>query len=144
LALLLPNLLWALFPSVDAPENITRPDGWGIITALERVGQIAIFILPLFYAVRVDSRSKIFTLAFMIIFLALYYICWARFFMEGRKFLFLYEKLLFLPIPMAVLPVLYCIAAAVLMDSWVYAAAAIIFAVGHLAESWYAASQVLT
>jgi len=80
----------------------------------------------------------------MIIFLVLYYLCWARFFMEGRKFIYFYEKLLFLPIPMAVLPVLYCFAAAVLMDSWIYAAATIIFAAGHITESWYAASQILT
>ena len=141
--LLLPNLLLVFFPAVNVPAENGRPNGWNIVILLERIGQTAVFLLPLFIRMDMSGSHKKYVLAFMIFTAVLYYICWGRFFFQGRLFSLMYKSLWFIPIPMALLPVLYFAAAAFLMDSWLYGLATVVFAAGHLLESWYISSHII-
>ncbi|MEX1378004.1 MAG: hypothetical protein AB1Z23_11115 [Eubacteriales bacterium] len=141
--LLLPNILLFFFPAINIPIENSRPDKWSIVLILERVGQAAVFILPLFIKITTDSSCKKYVLAFMIFSVVIYYICWGRFYFQGRMFSLMYKNLWIIPIPMAVFPVLYFFAASVLMDSWIYAGASFIFAAGHILESWYISSHII-
>jgi len=142
-ALLLPNLLLIFFPAMNISAENTRPHAWKIVILLERAGQAMVFLLPLFLKITMDVDYKKFVLAFMIFAAILYYICWGRFYFQGLFFSLMYERLWFIPIPMAVLPVLYFFSAALLMNSWLYGAGTMIFAAGHLIESWYVANQIV-
>ena len=143
IVLLLPNLLLIFFPAINVPAETARPSGWSIVIILERIGQAMVFLLPLFIDMKLESSYKKYLFAFMIFAAMAYYICWGRFFFNNRIFSLMYEKLLFIPIPMALLPVLYFLAAAVLMDSWLYGIGAAVFAVGHLLESWYVYTNII-
>lgn len=142
LLLLLPNILFALFPPIDNTADETRPKAWNIILLLERLGQIGVFTLPMLFAFKVDTLLKKYALAAMIIFILLYYICWTRYFMGGRQFSLLYKNLFFIPIPMAVFPVLYCLSASIIFNAWIYTSSAISLAIGHIPESLYAAKFI--
>ena len=142
LLLLLPNILFMLFPPADIPTDQIRPKGWAVVLIMERIGQIGVFVLPLFLSFKMDTPLQKYALAAMTVFILLYYVCWVRYFMGGRAFSLLYQKLLFVPIPMAVFPVLYCLAASIILNSWVYTSAAMLLAIGHISESFYIAHTI--
>lgn len=68
--------------------------------------------------------------------LILYYAGWIRYIILGRAEVLLYRSLLSIPLPMAVMPVIYFLAAAVLLDSVWLLLAAIALGAGHLTASW--------
>lgn len=136
LLIILPNLLWAVFPAIDAPAPQSRAAVrrfWTAMEGLERVGQIGVFMLPLFLRVEIEKVVHKAALAVMIGALLLYYICWVRFFRSGRRNGLLCAPLGFIPSPMAVCPIIYFLASALLLDSWLLLSATLVFAIGHLA-----------
>ena len=58
--ILLPNLLWMLFPPRDLPKDDGGPaDGLhDVMERLEWVGRIAAFVIPLFYWVKVQNARQ--------------------------------------------------------------------------------------
>ena len=128
-AVLLPNLLYIFFP----PKNVQAQGKEPIVFVLfERIGQIAMFLSPMLSEMLFDPPYRIAMFAIMGWFLILYYICWLRYMLRGRDFRMLFAPFLKIPIPMAVFPVLYFIAASVFLMSPVLLVSTIIFAVGHL------------
>lgn len=142
LLLLLPTVVFVVSPPANTPTDQTRPKGWNVVLVLERIGQIGVFILPLLFAFSVNTQLKQYALVAMIIFILLYYFCWARYFIGGRQFALLYENLLFIPIPMAIFPVLYCLAASIILNSCLYTSAALLLAIGHVMESLYVSKLI--
>ena len=132
---LLPNILPLVFRPVNIPAECPKSQLWIIVTALEWIGRAAVFILPLFWAMKLDSTGKGIVLSAMILCLVIYYSGWGMYLARGRDYRLLFEPLLFIPVPMAVFPALYFILAGVLLNSWPVSAAAAVFAAGHVLES---------
>ena len=133
--ILLPNLLVLLRPPKNAPE-IVKSAG-ALMTVIERVGQAACFLLPVFSKGYIETAyvNVWFILAALCI--AVYYGLWLRYALR-RDFALLFAPLLRIPIPMAVFPVLAFAFIAIWLKSIWLGAAALALAVGHLANSWAA------
>jgi hypothetical protein len=133
LLILFPNVFyfWAPRPPVDA-YDIPRTLLDSAMGVLERAGQLGAFILPFFYDITFQPLGHTLALAGMGIVLVFYYVCWGRYFTMGRQAILLYAPLARIPLPMAVSPIVYFLAAALLFGSLPLAAAALVLAAGHL------------
>jgi hypothetical protein len=132
--ILLPNVLSAIFQPVNIPKQSLRPSWWTYVIAVEWIGRLGIFILPLFWKIRLD-KSKIIFLMLVCLMIVLYYVGWIRFFMHGREFRLLFEPLFGIPVPLAISPVLAVAFLGLAQDSWPVVVAAVIMALGHIPES---------
>ncbi len=129
LAILAPTLLLRGAP---APPPPAVP---AVLTGLERAGQAGCLVLP---ALTGDPTGR----GWLVVVLAAvlgYYALWARYLYGGRRLALLYAPLGPIPVPMAVLPVLAFLAAALWLASWPVAVAVAVLAVGHLPTSWLVA-----
>ena len=81
------------------------------------------------------SKEKVdFTSIWMfvgLIFLALYYIVWFRYFLGGRDIELLGKPFLFVPMPLAVFPVIYFIFLAIWLNNYIAVLFMIIFGIAH-------------
>jgi hypothetical protein len=68
--------------------------------------------------------------------LAVYYAGWVRYLLLGRGEALFYRPLLGIPLPMAVMPVVYFLAAALLLGSAWLLLAACILGGGHITVTW--------
>lgn len=145
LAVLLPNILFVLFPPSDAPAAKATAGGYmtKLMEALERIGRIGSFAIPFFYAIEVDGSTSTLVLTAMALALGFYYAGWARYVLRGRSNALLFAPLMGIPLPMAVSPVLYFLLASVLLRSAPLAVAAAVLGVGHIYVSWGSWQQVL-
>ena len=133
IAALAPNLLWMVIPSPHMPPAERDKDRFTKeVAVIEWIGRIGIFAIPLFCSVDItDLVDKIAALV-MLGSLGLYYTGWARYFINGRDYRFLYEDLLKIPFPLALCPVIYFGAASIVLRSIVLAIAVVIFGVVHI------------
>lgn len=99
---------------------------------LERVGQVGVFLSPLLYPIRVGSSLDLVALFGMAVALGIYYACWTRYFIRGRKRSLLFKSLIGIPIPMAVSPVAYFLFAAWILQAPILLIAAVLLAGGHI------------
>jgi len=128
-AILLPNLLLAVFPPrTDLPQ----PKVGFVFVALERAGQLGCLVL-LIFAPGEFSRPIWGVLVGASI--ALYWGLWSRY-LASRDARALFAPFGVIPIPMAVFPVLAFAFAAAWASSLSLAAATAVLAVGHLTVSW--------
>jgi hypothetical protein len=134
LLVLLPNLLAVFFPARKQLDKSGRPDPkqLKLFTAVERIGQAACFVLPFFYRLDFSSVKGGIALAVMALALAVYYAGWVRYLLLGRDEALFYRSLLCIPLPMAVMPVVYFLAASLFLSSVWLLLAAIILGVGHI------------
>lgn len=135
--LFLPNLLYLTFPPRERPEaeDADKSRFAAFLEILERIGQIACFLLPFFYAIHLGSLQSWVALGVMACALVFYYAGWARYMLHGRLFRLLFEPMAGVPLPMAVAPILYMAAASLLLRSWWLFGAVILLAIGHLTVS---------
>lgn len=132
---LLPNLLFIVFPPANIPQESPRPKWWSLILGLEWVGRLMVFILLMFWELKVEGRGQGIIFAIMILCILVYYTGWIRYMIGGREFKLLFEPLFFIPVPMAVFPALYLVLAGVLLNSHPVVLSAVIFTLGHIPES---------
>jgi hypothetical protein len=138
LMVLLPNLLAVFFPPTvklidDQQQNDTLLQ---IMTVVERIGQAGSFVIPFFYRLSLDSVMDAVALTIMICTLALYYATWIRYLVLGREEALFNRSLLGIPLPMAVMPVIYFLSASVLLGSVWLMLAAVMLGVGHISVTW--------
>jgi hypothetical protein len=127
--LMIPNVLWMIFPPVDAGKGAAEPLP---LVLVERVGRFAVLVLPFFHSLDLQNRFSVPVLIGMGLALAVYYICWARYFAGGRSAAMLGAPLLGVPVPLAVFPVLFLVLSSYLMDSeWMFGAS-ILFGAAHI------------
>lgn len=74
--------------------------------------------------------------------LAIYYGAWARYFLKGRRYELLYQPLFALPIPLAVSPVVFFIAASAVLNSMALAVLAALFGGPHIYLSYRESRRV--
>jgi hypothetical protein len=137
LAILWPNILWLCFVSATVPTGDAGPakSGWSVMAALEGAGRVAVFTLPFFYRIEIAGRTARTCLAIMALALCIYYLCWLRYFRQGRSRMLLFAPLLGLPVPMAIFPVMYFMAAAVVLHAAPLAIVTVAFGIGHIYQS---------
>ncbi|MBN2004660.1 MAG: hypothetical protein JXA21_14990 [Anaerolineae bacterium] len=133
LLILLPNVLIVRFPPADKPQDASGVNR--LLEVLERLGQVGVFVIPCFYRVRVWGVVAAVSLAVMALALVCYYLGWLRYVRRGRRYALLFAPMWGIPLPMAVMPIIYFGTAAALLRSWPLAAATLALAVGHLAVS---------
>ena len=138
LAVLLPNVLAVFLPPTIRLVSDPQPSGkrMRIMTVVERIGQVGSFVIPFFYRLRLAGAKDAVALAFMIGTLILYYVGWVRYIVLGRAEVLFYRPLFGIPLPMAVMPVIYFLAASVLLDSVWLLLASVALGAGHLTISW--------
>jgi hypothetical protein len=138
LMILLPNLLAVFFPpkvklTDDQQQNDTRLQ---IMTVVERIGQAGCFVIPFFYRLSLDIVMDAVALTIMICTLALYYAGWIRYLVLGRAEELFNRSLLGIPLPMALMPVIYFLSASVLLGAVWLMLAAVMLGVGHISVTW--------
>ncbi len=129
LLILLPNLAWMLFPPKASPPPTKEPLA---LTVLENVGRITTLMLPFLYDLHFERPFALPAALLMILALAGYYYCWLRYFRSGSEATWLSHPLFGIPLPMAILPVLFLLLSAYLLISWWMLAAALLFGVCHI------------
>ena len=134
LAPLLPNLLFILLPPQRVPP--AQPSGAArghlALTMLERGGQAGVVLLPLFLPMGPFGPWQWVAAAAMAAGLLFYAAGWLRYLRGGRGYRLLFAPMAGVPAPMAISPALYFLALAVLLRSPWMAAAAAMFAAGHV------------
>ena len=137
---LLPNALFLLGGPRHVPSNLAGDPI--LFTIVERIGQAACFTLPVVLGKKIAEQKLDWTVLLMGICLAIYYLCWIRYFTGGREFSLLFQPLGFIPIPMAVFPILYFVLLGIWLRSPLFIVAAVLLAFGHFANTWHVYTQV--
>jgi hypothetical protein len=130
-----PNALWAALPGAASPASVTiTPPSWvRWAQPVEWVGRAAVVIIPVFCRFRLATVASMLAGEVMLLALAFYYTGWTRYFTGGRTPVLLYEPLFRVLLPLAVRPVVFFLAAALVMGSVPLAAADVVFGTAHLA-----------
>ncbi len=131
---MLPNIFYFRFPPANIPDM--PQDRGHIINIVENTSRIIFMILLIFMVNGQKVKYISPYTACMLVLLLLYYWLWCRYFTGGRNYSLLNEKLLFIPEPMAVFPVLYFIAAALWLNNIPAAAAAAVFGITHIVNTY--------
>lgn len=126
--LMLPNVAWMLFYSLDAGAKSAVPLPLSIA---ENVTRFVALALPFFYPLNLKRAWSTVVLIGMAIALAVYYLAWGRFFVGGGANALLSAPLLAIPSPLALAPVALLLLSSYLMNSWLMFSAALSFGVLH-------------
>ena len=127
--LMLPNLAWMLFYSLDAS---VRSDVPVALSTAENVARSAALVLPFFYSLNKKSVWPTVVWVGMAGALAVYYLAWGRFFMGEGSLALLSAPLMGIPSPLALSPVALLLLASYLMNWWWMFSAALAFGVFHV------------
>jgi hypothetical protein len=129
---LLPNVLAIVLPPRNVPQQNNFPSVLDrIMQIAERVGQIGAFTIPFFYFVHITNVAHGPTvLVLMAVLLIVYYVCWIRYAVK-REYRYFFAPFALVPIPMAIMPVLYFFSAAYVLGSVYLLAGTFVLAVGH-------------
>ena len=133
LLVLLPNALLVCNPPKEKPADVSGVSRW--LQVLERLGQAGVFVIPCFYRPHLGGAVSAVSVVAMALALVCYYLGWLRYALRGQRYALLFEPMWGMPMPLAVMPVIYFGAAAALVRSWYLALATVVFAIGHLAVS---------
>lgn len=127
--LMLPNLAWMLFYSLEAGARSEVPFA---LSAAENVARSAALVLPMFFSLTKKSVWSTAAWVGMAGALAVYYLAWGRFFMGGGSAALLSAPLTGIPSPLALSPVALLLLASYLMNSWWMFSAALAFGIFHV------------
>ncbi len=129
-AVLVPNLLYLLYPPVNAEQGAAADPP--LFTILERVGQACCFLMPIFFPLSFSGPLVVSAWIALALSLGLYYAGWIRYMRGGRDFSLLFRPMFGIPIPMAVFPVACFLLESIVMRSILPAVAALVLGVGHI------------
>jgi hypothetical protein len=127
--LMIPNAAWMVVPKGDSGTSAAEP--W-YLTVVERIGLAAVLIIPFFHSLDLHKPFAAPAAIGMAVLLAVYYICWIRYFLGGRTVELLGASLLGLPLPLAVAPVVWLALSSYLMGSWWMLGASALFGFAHI------------
>ena len=127
--LMLPNLAWMLFYSLDAGAKSDVP---AALSAAENVARSAALVLPCFYSLNKKGVGSKVVWVGMADALAVYYVAWGRFFIGDGSVALLSVPLMGIPSPLALSPVALLLLASYVMRSWWMFGAALALGVFHV------------
>ena len=130
---LIPNLLFIVFPPRDVPHTLSKPARG--LEIVEWVGRIGAFAIPFFCWIEITGTIEMMAVVIMIGALGLYYAGWLRYMRRGRSFALLFQPMVGIPLPLAVAPIVYFYAAAIVLHSWWLLLATALLTIGHLSVS---------
>jgi hypothetical protein len=134
LPIILPNLLWVAISTSGSDASEVPPTGRlvTVLSAVETAGRVAVFVVPFFLNLYLTTTIEQVCLGVAAFALALYYAGWVRYFVGGRRSVLLWKSLFQIPVPLAVAPVIYFLAASVLAGSTIFGAITVIFGFAHI------------
>lgn len=132
--MLLPNLLFIAWPPTSMPELKDLKESLLHKTA-EGIGRAGVVVLPLFSAVRVEGGFERIAIVLMLLSLGLYVFGWLRYLRGDRQYRLLYAPMLGIPVPMAIMPVLYFMSASLMLHSVPLLVCSLILGIGHIPAS---------
>jgi hypothetical protein len=134
----MPNVFWLIFPppANSCAVTVSGRSNGKLMEMLEGAGRIAVCVVPFFYHIETEGSLTVVALAVVGAALSIYYAGWIRFFLKGRAYRLLYIPLLGLPVPMAVSPVVFFLAASIPLRSVLLLASAVALGIGHISLSW--------
>jgi len=140
-AILLPNLLFVVFPPRDMPAQLR--DGGLLINFLEHGGRILFF--GFFLVTGRQPPDLDFSLLFglTILFTGIYYLLWVRYFLSRRKFSCLFYPIVKIPVPMAIFPILALLCGSLWLKTTLSLLPLGCFAIGHLINSIVVSRQLI-
>jgi hypothetical protein len=125
-------LLTATPTGLPPKRQVARGGLYHRMELVERVGQVATFVVPIWFKFVLSGWLNWAMFAVMSVALVFYYAGWIRFVRSGSRYRDMFAPLLGVPIPMALAPIVYFSAAAVGMHSWQLAVAVTVMAVGSV------------
>lgn len=128
------NIFYAFFPPADSPAAAAPVPK--ALEMVEQASRIAYLLVITFAVSKKQPTVHSAWLYLAVLFLALYYAVWFRYFLSGRKTELLGKSFLFVPIPLAVFPVAYYIFAALWLHNIPAAAVMTVFGAAHIAVSF--------
>ena len=132
--ILIPNLLFVIFPPKNIPDGLK--DAGIIFTLLERIGQVGCIVILSISLHNYQNLNIDIWFGLMVLCIIIYYSLWIRYVIKGHDFSLCFKPLMFLPIPMAILPVLAFVFAALWGKSIYLGIAVVLLAIGHFTNSW--------
>ena len=129
------NIFYVIFPPNGVAKDIHNKK-FSILEIVENITRIAYVIVLCFLISNKSLNYKSPLLYISIAFLILYYMVWFRYFIGGRNITLLGKSFLFIPLPLAVLPVLYFIFASLWMKNYIATGIMIIFGIVHYIISY--------
>lgn len=127
--LMLPNIVYFISPPTDIPS--TLGSSMKIIGAIENAFRIISFLLLFFMTKNPNASLKSPWVIGISIFMALYFVLWGRYFLEGSTYAILGKDFLGIPMPMVIFPVGCLICTAFWLDCIPAVIATIIFGIVH-------------
>jgi len=137
---MLPNIAYAIWPprGGEAPPARKYP----LLEGVEQASR-TFYLLALTLLVSSTPRDMSSPWLYLgIVFLALYFVVWLRYFVGGRDPLLLGTSFLGIPVPLAVFPVLYFLCAALWLHNPVAAGCMLVFGIAHITVSCRTLPQV--
>lgn len=135
LMIIAPNLAFICFPPRNQPQGQSQAANT-VLKGAEGVGQLGCCLLPLFAPVQIEGAGEAVALAGMVLFLALYYWGWSRYYLGRREYKLLFAPLWRIPVPMALFPVLYFAASSAMLHSPYMLISSLILGAGHIPISF--------
>ncbi len=136
LAVLIPNAFYFFFASRMPPQPAVAVEQKSlfdkVIEVFEQIGRIAVFLIPCFYPINTENFTGNIGFIAMLIAIGFYYLAWGRYFSQWLKRILLFNPFWGMPLPLAVSPVVYFLAAAFVLHSVYLMAAALVFGVCHI------------
>lgn len=135
LVVLLPNVLYWAWPPIEIPSSVQAIQVHPGLKVTEGLGRVGVMVVPLFYAIPMNRSVDRLGLAIMILAMLFYLVGWTRYLGKARRYRWLFAPLWGIPVPMAVMPVIYFLAASLLLDSIPMLTSAVILGIGHIPAS---------
>lgn len=132
--MLLPNLLFMVWPPKSMPGVKVLKESL-LYKVAEGIGRAGVVVLPLFSAVRVEGNLERIALVLMLLSFGLYVIGWLRYLRSDRQYRLLFASILGIPVPMAIMPVLYFMSASLMLHSVPLLVCSLILGIGHIPAS---------
>jgi hypothetical protein len=127
---LIPNLLFIVFPPRDVPRTLSKPAR--SLEIIEWIGRIGAFAIPFFCWIEITGAIETLAAVIMIGALTIYYAGWLRYLRRGRSFALLFQPMWGIPLPLAFAPIVYFYAASITLHSWWLLLATMLLTIGHL------------
>ena len=127
---LIPNLVFIVFPPRDMPRTLSKPAR--SLEIVEWIGRIGAFAIPFFCWIELTDTIEMLAAVIMIGALAMYYLGWLRYMRQGHSFALLFQPMWRIPLPLAIAPIVYFYAASIVLHSWWLLIAAALLTIGHL------------
>ncbi|HEX9018825.1 MAG TPA: hypothetical protein VF806_06545 [Anaerolineaceae bacterium] len=121
-----------ILPPQEVPPAGKKSALFRIMEAVERIGQLSVIVIPFFYRLPLLRQASVDALAVMVLAIGFYYSGWVRYATKGHRFVLLFAPFLGIPLPMAISPVIYFLAAAIFLRAWPLVIAAVVLGIGHL------------